>query len=213
MPKWAIGCLVLLVVTVGALVWFVVRQYKSFTSAGPSASVLIGAPPGRVFASIANVDSLPTWRTMAVVRSTRKGMLQVGDTLIVRSRLPTDTVDRESTEIVAFLIPDQLVVLEARDSTGVTVMARRDSLVAHGDSTEVVSTFILPIADSARARVDTGKRSERTMLEVAANLMIGVARMQFGQELRRLKARIEGTAPPPSSSPSRPPPPPRPPSP
>lgn len=196
MAKWLVGCLALVVVAAAAFLWFGYRKFREFTGAGPSTTITIGAPPSRVFASLANADSMSVWRQVASISSTRKagGMLQVGDTLRAQMRLPTDTADRFSTEVVTALVPDRLLVLETLgEGAAAGLMIRRDSLAALGDSTQVITTFELPASDSARARLDSSNAGERRMMDMATNLVLSVARMQAGFEHKKLKGRIEGT--------------------
>jgi uncharacterized protein YndB with AHSA1/START domain len=206
-PKWVVGCLAVGVALVGLVVWLVYSKYKTFTGAGPSVSVVIDAPATRVFASMADADSLREWRAETTgISSTRRGLLRVGDTVRILSRTirvgsrtsGSDSTERLADHVVTALVPDRLLVFEARDdSSGATMIVRRDSLVARGDSTEVISTILVPVADSIRARVDTANRGERAMFDMASRLMISIVRMQFGVELERLKERIEGREAPP----------------
>ena len=194
MVKWLVGCLALALVGIIGVVWFGYRKFKEFAGAGPSTNIAIVAPPDRVFASLANVDSMSAWRQVVSVSSSRKGMLRVGDTLRTQMRLPTDTADRITFEIVTAVVPNQLLVLETiGDSTSGSLMMRRDSLATSGDSTLVFTTFAMPATDSARAQLDSTKTGERRMLDMASSLVLSVARMQAGMELRKLKARIEGS--------------------
>ena len=202
MPKWVVGCLAVGVALVGLVVWLVYSKYKTFTGAGPSVSVVIAAPATRVFASMADADSLREWRAETTgISSTRRGLLRVGDTVRILSRTirvgsrtsGSDSTERLADHVVTALVPDRLLVFEARDdSSGATMIVRRDSLVARGDSTEVISTILVPVTDSMRARLDTANRGQRAMLDMASRLMISIVRMQFGVELERLKERIEG---------------------
>jgi uncharacterized protein YndB with AHSA1/START domain len=223
MAKWLVGCLAAVVVVGGALVWFGYRKFREFTSAPPIATVVIQAPPARVFAALADADSMKVWRAVNGLTSSRRGRLQVGDTVHGRIRsvstrpsnstVSVDSGYQRSTEIVTALVPDKLLVLSMVSETGAPIMVRRDSLVGFGDSTEVVTTFALPASDSIRARIDTTSASERRILEMSLQLVLSVARVQARMEHRRLKARIDGTMPPTSveirdQSP-RPPPPPR----
>jgi hypothetical protein len=212
MVKWLVGCLAVAIVVAVVLIWAAYRTFREFTGAGPTANVAINASPSRVFGSLANVDSMNLWRQVVAVSSTRKGMLRAGDTLRTQMRMPPDTADRIVHEVVSTLVPDRLMVLETvGDSVSGTLMMRRDSLVAEGDSTRVFTTFSMPATDSARARLDTSRAAqrERRMMEMASTLVLSVARLQAGMELRTLKARIEGTRAP--ATPDLPPPlPPRP---
>lgn len=220
MAKWLVGCLALAVVVIGSVVWFGVRKFREFTGAGPTTSITIDAPARRVFASLANVDSMPIWRQVVSVSSSRKGMLRVGDTLRTQMRMPTDSVDRVTFDVVSELVPDRLLVLETvgdnANNRGI-LMIRRDSLVSAGDSTQLFTTFSMPATSAELARLDTSRSRERRVLDMMTTLAVSVARLQAGMEHRKLKARIEGTPMPTGTEtlrtlpPARPPQPPRPP--
>src|SRR5258708_9965630 len=115
--KWVLGILGVGVVFVCVAAWYGYRKLQSFAGQGPS-SVTIGAPASRVFASIADADSLKEWRTEGLgIRSSRQGRLVVGDTLVVQNRGTTATNSRQSrsTWVVSGVIPDVLLALEVRN--------------------------------------------------------------------------------------------------
>ena len=196
--KWVLGILGVGVVVVCFAVWYGYRKLQSFAGEGPS-SVTIGAPASRVFASMADADSMKEWRSEGLgIRASRQGRLAAGDTLVVQSRTTTSSSrSSRSTWVVTAVIPDVLMALEVRnDSTGEPMFMRRDSLVALGDSTRVVSSFSAPILDKLATRRDTSGRARGAMLNLASNVMIAGLRVVSGQELKRLKGHIEGHVPP-----------------
>jgi uncharacterized protein YndB with AHSA1/START domain len=222
MAKWLVGCLAVAIVVGGTLVWFGVRKFREFTGAPPIVVVMIQAPSERVFATLADPDSMKVWRSVTDVRSSRSGRLRVGDTLHTRiptvsmpqqdARMPVDSAYQPNTEIVTELVPNRLLVLSmVGDNSGAPMMVRRDSLVALGDSTEVVTSFALPGSASMRERIDSTSATERRLLEMSLQLVLTVARVQAKMEHRRLKARIEGTPMPPAVEMPLPPKPPLPP--
>ena len=78
MKKWFGGCLVVAVVLILVGAWFGMRTMKKSLASDGSASVTIGAPPSRVFASLANGDSMRLWmapRGRFVV--SRHGLLRI----------------------------------------------------------------------------------------------------------------------------------------
>src|SRR5439155_16810643 len=83
-------------------------------------------------------------------------------------------------------------VRSAQRQHGKSIFIRRDSVVALGDSTRVVSTFAAPILDSLRRRGDTSGMARNAMLNLASNAMVTGMRVMSEQELKRLKGRIEG---------------------
>ena len=81
MLKWiASGCLVIIVIVAGVS-YYGYRQVTKVANQPPT-TVSMAATPERVFASLANIDSMSTWRTSTPAGSAgRTGMLAVGDTL------------------------------------------------------------------------------------------------------------------------------------
>jgi uncharacterized protein YndB with AHSA1/START domain len=209
MAKWLVGCLVVAVVVVGSLVWFGYRKFKAFTSEPPIVTVMVQAPAERVYAVLADADSMKVWRSVIELRSSRRGLLQVGDTLYTRFRtvsmpqpgaaMQVDSGFQNNTEIVTERVPNRLLVVSlVGDSTNTPMMVRRDSLVPHGDSTEVVTSFAIPASESMRESLDTTRTAERRLLDMSLQLVLTVARVQGRMEQRRLKAHVEGTPLPPS---------------
>jgi len=196
MLKWILGCLGLAVVVVCFAAWYGYKKLQTLAKEGPSAIVTIQAPASRVFASLADADSMTEWRTEGLgIRSSRQGRLQVGDTLLAQGRSRGTTSNQRSRVmwVVTAVIPDTVVGFEARnDSTGMSIFIRRDSVVALGDSTRVVSTFAAPILDSLRRRGDTSGMARNAMINLASNAMVTGMRVMSEQELKRLKGRIEG---------------------
>lgn len=199
MLKWILGCLGVAVLVVGFAAWYGYRQLKNFAQAGPASTVTIGAPASRVFASLADPDSMKEWRSEGLgIRSSRHGLLAVGDTLEVESKSTSTTNNRRSrsTWVVTAMIPDVLLALEVRnDSAGTTVFMRRDSLISAGDSTRVVSTFTAPMLDSLQRKSDSSGKAAGAMMGLASNVMIAALRVMGEQELKRLRVHIEGHLP------------------
>jgi uncharacterized protein YndB with AHSA1/START domain len=195
MLKWILGGCLALVALACVAVWFGYRQLKNIAGAGPSSSVMIAAPPHRVFASLATVDSLGDWRIEGpAITASHRGLLVVGDTL---------TVDMQSSRgtrmmwIVSAIARDTMIAYEATMSGNRRSMfTRRDSVVAQGDSTRVVSTFgttmMEAVMDSARSKGREVGPVGKGVLGMASTAMIGGMRIQSEVELGRLKARIEG---------------------
>jgi uncharacterized protein YndB with AHSA1/START domain len=196
--KWILGILGAAVVFVCFAAWYGYRKLQSFAGEGPS-SVTIGAPASRVFASMADADSMKEWRSEGLgIRASRQGRLAVGDTLVVQNSSTTTTSSRRSrsTWVVTAVIPDVLLALEVRnDSSGEAMFMRRDSLIALGDSTRVMSTFSSPVFDKLKRRGDTSGKARSAMLNLASNVMIAGLRMVSDQELKRLRGHIEGHLP------------------
>jgi uncharacterized protein YndB with AHSA1/START domain len=194
MSKWMTGCLVILV-CLAVLVWFGYRKMMS-VAAGPSPSVVIKAPADRVFATLANGDSLPTWMSRGNVISVhRRGMLVPGDTVAIGTRQIFGGRRARARWIVGEVIAPKILSLQLRDdSTGILFATRRDSLVAMGDSTRVVSDIVVANLDSLKtARGDTSEAS-RSMLQMTAKFITSAVRLESQFELKALKAHLEGKA-------------------
>ena len=194
MSKWMKGCLVILTLLALAM-WWGYRKMASVAS-GPPPDVTIHAPASRVFASLANGDSIPTWMGRGnVVLVSRHGMVLPGDTISVQLRRAFGGRFERIRWIVSAVVPDKLVVLEVRsDTTGTLLGTRRDSLISMGDSTRVVSNVVVALPDSIRraAKSDTGtKGSADAMIDMTSRMIFSAFRMESKLDLTRLKTRIE----------------------
>jgi len=201
MWKWLGGCLVIVVVVVAIGFWTGYRKLSEFSGPNKPETVAIGAPASRVFASLANGDSLSTWMSERLgVRASRHGMLVTGDTIQMDAKLRFNIgkTSNASRWVVSDVKPDQMLSLEMRADTSNRLVAQRMyNLAAKGDSTLITSTVSTPGLDSMIAhRGDTIKASD-AFISGATKLMISSLRMQAHRELQLLKAHIEGHAPPP----------------
>lgn len=189
MWKWLGGCLLVVVVLFVALFWWSMRTIRNSTDPDGSVSVMIGASPERVFASMSDGDSVSTWMAQgSTVLTTRSGRLQPGDML--RVRLPGMSRDALSWQ-VGEIATDRLVVLQLRsDSTGQVVATRRDSISAEGDSTRVSSRLLSPMLPASGEVKGSG--GEDPLYDMTSNLVLSMFRLQSKVELTRLKDRIEG---------------------
>jgi uncharacterized protein YndB with AHSA1/START domain len=190
MVKWIAGGCVVVILIVGAVMYAGYKQMSSVAAKGPTVTVGIAATPERVFASMANADSLSTWfMTGSAIRTTRKGMLVAGDSIFVQSgrdSMPT-------AWIIDTIVPNQLIVLHwVVPRNNMVIQRRRDSIFVVGDSTMVTGTVeasLMP--DSLSAMRGRGGVSGG-IFDMASTMGVAGARMQTEQELRRLKHRIEG---------------------
>jgi uncharacterized protein YndB with AHSA1/START domain len=166
----------------------------------PVASVVIAASPERVFASMANADSLYTWMSMRPALN-HGGMLVAGDSF------PMATIDgshgappgQRMTWIISEVKAPSLLVFDIRsDSLGLVMASIRDSLVARGDSTEVISTVSTFSIDSLTARAGTANKAapeNRAAATMVSKMMVIPFRIQAGRDLQKLKAHIEAAVP------------------
>jgi hypothetical protein len=99
-----------------------------------------------------------------------------------------------SSWVVSELVPGQLLVRQLlSDTTSHVVATRRDSLVPAGDSTKIISTISSPLMDSIRTQSgDTVGKVGNAMLDFSAKMLISVFRAASAEELKKLKAHIEG---------------------
>lgn len=190
MWKWIGGCLGLVIVLFIVLFWWSMRTIRNSVEPDGSISVMIGAPPERVFASMSHGDSLAAWMAQgSTVLASRKGPLQPGDTVRIRLRgMARDALSWHVAEVV----PNRLLVLQLRsDSAGKVVATRRDSLSLAGDSTRVSSRLLSPLGVASVPTIDSAAGGDG-MFDMASNLVLPMFRMQSKVELTRLKDHIEG---------------------
>jgi uncharacterized protein YndB with AHSA1/START domain len=162
---------------------------------GPPPMVTINAPASRVFASLANGDSIPNWMGRgSTARVSRRGPLVPGDTIALQTQNRFAGNRDRMRWIVGEVVPNKLLVLNiVDDSTGKVMGTRRDSLVAVGDSTRIISNIaVVDLATMAGPSVDSADKSAAAMLKVGERMMFSAFRMESKVELGRLKARIEG---------------------
>ncbi|MGH7592777.1 MAG: SRPBCC family protein [Gemmatimonadales bacterium] len=191
MWKWIVGVALFLVVLLVGTCWL---GYRKLTSGGASATVAIAATPDRVFASLADPDSMAVWMaTGSTVTSVHHGVVTVGDTLHIETGT-SGRARQQYTWIVSAVTPGQLLVLDMRVDTSKRVFAtRRDSLVTAGDSTMVITTIASPMIDSMRTqRGDTSGKVGGALLDFGSKVVISAFRVMSERDLERLKARLEG---------------------
>lgn len=191
MWKWIVGALLLLVV---ALAGFCYVAVKKITSGGDTVTVMVAATPERVFAALADPDSMATWMTEgSVISASHGGVVLTGDTLRVETGRPGSRTHQTFVWIVSEASPGRMLVMQMRDSTGAMVYAtRHDSLVVTGDSTGIVSTISSPMMDSLKTeRGDTGGKVGGAILNLGSKLLVSTFRVQSELELRQLKAHLE----------------------
>ena len=179
---------------IGIGLWSGYRKLASSGAGHGTDTLTIGAPVQRVFASIANADSLSGWMgDRRGVTAGHHGMLAPGDTLDIETRLRLTSGMRRLKWTVSDVKPNQLLALELRsDSVGELIATRQFSLSAKRDSTFVTSAISAPIVDSIRAgRSDTLKSSD-AYLDAASKLLISALRLQSHIELEQLRSRVEG---------------------
>ena len=182
MWKWIGGVLFLIVVCLVGAMW---AGYRKLAAGGDVAAVTIAGSSERVFAALANHDSLPSWYVLKGQPAPMgHGPLAPGDSLPAQT---PQVGSRASRWVADEVVPGKLLVLSLHSDTSV-VAVRRDSLVSRGDSTEVISTISSPMMDSVRARNENGGK----LIGASSKLLVSGMRLQSKVELARLKNHIEG---------------------
>ncbi|MES2123528.1 MAG: hypothetical protein V4503_02450 [Gemmatimonadota bacterium] len=195
MWKWILGGLAIVAVLLAGTCFY---GYKQLTAGGDTLTVTMAGSPDRIFASLATPDSMAAWVASAkVTRPLGKGMLAVGDTLVLDDPGRQIGGNRQNMDwIVKEVAPPYLLVLAMRPDTGKlngVLMERRDSLVAMGDSTAVISTFTTPMMDSVGTVTRDSSKMGGAIVAGASKVMVGALRLVYESDLKRLKARVEGT--------------------
>jgi hypothetical protein len=175
---------VLVIVLLAGGSWFAMRSVRKSLAPDGSARVTTAASPERIYASLSDGDSLRTWMAQGnTVTTWRHGPLAVGDSISITLRSSLGMTQRPMIWRVRELVPNRVVALELKGQERTQIMgARRDSLVALGDSTTVVSIVTSMLPDSTKSGT----------AGIAADMMLSMIRMQAKLELQSLKARIEG---------------------
>jgi hypothetical protein len=184
MWKWIGGILLLIVLCLAGAMW---AGYRKLTSGGDVAAVTIAGSPERVFAALANHDSLASWYVFkGQPTPTGHGPLAVGDSLPAQT---PRSGSRGSKWVADEVVPGKLLVLSLhRDTNRAVIAVRRDSLVSLGDSTEIISTISSPMMDSVRSQSD----NKAGLVGASSKILISGMRIQSKIELARLKNHIEG---------------------
>lgn len=191
MSKWMSGCLIVFALIALAMWWGYLKVGK-FASGEQAVAVGIRAPAARVFASLANADSIRTWMAQGNrVTIHRRGMLVVGDTLRIEPRSMLGVPQRDFIWTVTEVKPSSILALQMRnDTTGRVMAVRRDSLATKGDSTIVVSSVVSAGTDSLR--IVGGDSVVKAEPDMPSRLLVSMFRLESQLELMRLKERIEG---------------------
>jgi len=189
MLKWILGGLLVIVVVLGGTCWY---GYNKITEGGSTAETAIAGSQEHVFAALIDPDSMIAWMEPGATVSPRGRPLVPGDTLRVRGKV--GNANQDMRWIVRSVTAPNLLVLELRtDSTNSMVMIRRDSLFRRNDSTIIMSAFDSPMIDSAGAAAADSSKMVGGMMNSAMKMVVGGFRMLTIEELKQLKAHIEGT--------------------
>jgi uncharacterized protein YndB with AHSA1/START domain len=196
MWKWIGGCFLLCVVIIGVAAFWGFSKVKDMMDEPSVATITIGASPERVFASMANADSLSTW--MATKPNVgRSGMLVVGDTFALGDSPTNPNKGQQSISwTVSEIKAPHLIAYRIRTDSGGKGMefaTLRDSLVARGDSTEVIATFLMPDTLTLTTTPGENKAPPAALKSMFKLMLVGFTQMEK-VNLMQLKERIEGKA-------------------
>ncbi|MGH9421290.1 MAG: SRPBCC family protein [Thermoanaerobaculia bacterium] len=194
MWKWIVGIVVALCLLVLVGGWWGYQAVQKNLSPDGTERVTIAGTPTRVFAALANGDSVPKWMANGnMVTSTRHGPLAVGDSLQVAMKSGFGMAQRPMTWQITEVNPDHLLAFELlSDSTHRVIAIRRDSLVAAGDSTNIISTVASPLVDSIQAAGAKPRPQTRdAIVGLSSTIIISAFRMQSKLDLLQLKGHIE----------------------
>ena len=143
---------------------------------------------------ISDADSIQSWADSAsVMRVSRQGPLEVGDTLSIDGPNPGGgdvNSSRRMTLIVEEIHAPITLTWVARDTSGQGTVSRVDSVIQLGDSVRISSTFAVALADSL-ARADTSSSIAGRLVKGTFQVVVGALRMATQGDLDRLKARLE----------------------
>ncbi len=189
MLKWIlILCGVIMLAVLGTCFW----GYKQITAGGPTASVTVAMTPEGAWSRLSSRDSLQavadTGQSVAV---SGNGMLEVGDSLTVRSSTMVST--GASADIVWVVsgvdAPRMRTFTTRQDPSKPGSLERIDSVAQVGDSVRISSTFV--IGSLTGTAGDSLGTLSGAMLSSAAKVMVGAMRHLAQDDLNRLKARFE----------------------
>jgi uncharacterized protein YndB with AHSA1/START domain len=190
MLRWLGGCAAVAVVLVLVGICAGYQKINRMAAEGPQETVVVHAPAERVFTMVAHSDSLTEWRQEGLgIRASRPGILRAGDSVVIQTA-SGPARNMRATWHVSFVVPGVLIAFEMRGDSGHALATRKDSVIALGDSTQVISSLVATAMDSVRGRTGEGEGS--AVVDMTSKLFISAGRLQIRGELLRLKARIEG---------------------
>lgn len=189
MLKWIlILCALIMLGVLGTCFW----GYKQITGGGPTASVMVAMTPERAWMWLSTRDSLQAIAdTGQTVTVSGNGMLEVGDSLTVRSSNAVST--GASTDIVWVVAKVEAPRVRAfttrEDASKPGSLERIDSIAQVGDSVRISRTFL--IGSLTGTAGDSVGKIGGAMLGSAAKVMVGAMRHLAQDDLNRLKDRFE----------------------
>lgn len=189
MLKWIlILCALIMLGVLGTCFW----GYKQITGGGPTAAVTVAMTPERAWTWLSTRDSLQviadTGKTVTV---SGNGMLEMGDSLTVRSSTPISTgAGADIIWVVSSVDAPRVRTFTTReDASKPGSLERIDSVAQVGDSVRISRTFL--IGSLSGTAGDSVGKIGGAMLGSAAKVMVGAMRHMAQDDLNRLKDRFE----------------------
>ena len=195
MWKWIVGVLLVIVIAIAGTCF---AGYQKLTAGGDTLAVTIKGNRDRVFRLLTTPDSMNAWMNpVGTVTPAGKAELRPGDTLRVSSAIGSGSSGRTQTRlwVVRELVAPTTFVVDAIqfDPSGVphVVSTRRDSLVAVGDSTSVLSAFTMPSTFNGIQTDSNGGGATGKMMAMTQKMFLGTIKMYVQTQLKQLKAYVE----------------------
>ncbi len=194
MWRWIAG---IVAVVILALVGTCYAGYHRLTSGGNTVVEAVPLAPARAFTLLTDRDSLLEWLPDGTtIMPEHHGVLRAGDTIRVAAPSRAGGTSGRAVQlwIVREVKPPDVLAVEGIefDPGGLAhpAFTRRDSLSGVGDSTSIVSTFVLaPLLQGTDSAVANGSEARASLLNTAQRLRLGAARMLWQGQLRRMGRR------------------------
>lgn len=195
MWKWIGGVLLVIVIALAGTCY---AGYRRLTAGGDSVVVTIHGDANRVFASLANPDSMLVWMLPgSEVTPIGNGAFKPGDTVRISSPSTRGDTTRRTPQLWVVRevhAPASFVVDAIQFNTSGTphvIYTRRDSVITIGDSTRVVSSFAMADNPMGVPVSPNAGGAQRTMMGVAEKMLVGAAKMMTDVQMKQLKTHIE----------------------
>jgi hypothetical protein len=193
MWRWILGIIVIVIL---GLVGTCYAGYRRLTSGDNIVTTPVPYDARHAFALLSDRDSLIEWLPDGTTATPAgHGALRVGDTIRVAApaRRNVSTGRAVQVWVVREVKAPAVIAIEGIefDPGGLphTGFTRRDSIVAAGDSSHIVSTFVgFPLLSQSESAA-SGSAVTASLLGAADRVRLGAARMMWQGQLQRLVAR------------------------
>jgi hypothetical protein len=190
--------LIVIAVVILALAGTCYAGYRRIAGGDNVVTTAVPVDASRAFTLLTDRDSLLEWLPEGTTLSpARHGRLQAGDTLRVAAptRRNVSTGRASQLWIVRDVNAPSVLAVEGIefDPGGLPhpAFTRRDSVVAAGDSTVIISTFVgFPLLSPPESAAAAGNVVTSSLLTAADRMRLGAARLMWQAQLRRLGQRL-----------------------